>query len=124
MMIPRVEKQEKQVGVYRPGTSFKSTPDDYVGAQEAKRLKNNGEAYSVNHGKAIRLKRYPADRPNEELPPRCGLSARPSATSIERYAAAVKSNKDDLAIVAALAWTGPVLSGQELDASNPDRTVA
>ena len=74
--MPIRRRLQRQIGVYKPGTSSDSAPDYFITETEARRLVRNEQASRINHGKAIRIRRFGAGfGPDERMLSQGGISA-------------------------------------------------
>jgi hypothetical protein len=103
----RVSKN-RLVGVYKPSTPSYCRPDSNTDIDDARRLVTNGEADSINRGKAIRL-RTSSKATTEELPARPGESRKPNPALMQRALDGSLS-----ASIACSSWAGRVVDAQRL----------
>ena len=105
------------VEIYESGESIKSQPKEVWPFVEAQRAHDEKRGvFRDKRRKLILFAQRSTGTNFSATGGAVGLSAKPGAGFIERHAAAASSGTDKIVTIAALVWTGKVLSGKALSA--------
>lgn len=116
----RARTRADVVGVYFPGEPIGNPTQTFIPQKEAETAVNARRAIWRDHRRKIRMFQHWRETDDKTIRDQRGtggLSARPNAALLERYAAAAGSRNDAVARVAVDCWAGKVKSSADLVAT-------